>query len=312
MPEKIIHVSSAQRDLRVHPTSSRYTVALPGDGRYKRSVCGVDLVGATFPKTQPVFTDGNRYIDISTANSADVHTIEIPVGNYGVGDLLAYINEKYVDIVYCRIVVTTGKFVIGSATSEDPIRLLFGTGPNRHRSAHTTLGFPSVDSDWALEHFGVMHVNLDSSACVDVIIEELPTACHQETHAGPILARVPLDNSNFTVKVWENDHFTSNQFYPMYLPKMTIRLRNANGQTYDTFGFDHVLVFRIRFVAEAEKEGFTPRTAPEYILLDGDPPPVGTFAPPSKPKKKYVRNACIGMGVLGTSYFAATRLGPRT
>ena len=305
MPSKIVHVSSAQRNSDVHPTSSHYTIDLPGDTRYKRSVCGLDLLGATFPKTQPIFTADNRFLDIS--HDSGMVTMELPVGNYGVADVLGYLNEKYPDLVYCRVVVTSGTFVIGSASSTNPIRLLFGTGPNKHRSAHTTLGFPSVDTGFASEHFGVMHVNLDSSPDVDLIVEEVPSASHQETHDGPILARIPLDNSNFTIKFWENELGEGNPFNPMYLPKITVRLRNSNGKRYDTFGFDHVLIFRVRYVADGSV--LKAVNSEEYTFVESpSEPPECALPPPLPKKKKYGRNAVIGIGLLGGSYIAARKM----
>lgn len=304
MPEKIVHITSSERDLSVHPSASRYTVPLPGDDRYKRTICGIELIGATFPKTQPIFTDDNRFIDIGSASSSVTYSLEIPVGNYGVADILNYLNQKYESLVYCRVIVATGTFVIGGASSDNPIRLLPATGPNKHRSAHTTLGFPTVDTEFAQEHFGVMHMNLDSSSYVDVIVEEIPSAAHQETPIGPTLARVPLDNSNFTIKYWENDYKGVNYFYPMFLPKITIQLRNANGKLYDTFGFDHGFTFLVRYHSDAyvpPQDSLPPPPVPPAAAITTEETP---------PPKNVIRNVAIGMGVLGTSYFAFRRMGP--
>ena len=264
-------------------------------------------MGVTFPKTQPVFTEYNRYIDLKTNTSNTPYTLEIPVGNYTITDIINYLNTKYVDLVYCRVIVTTGQFVIASATSVGTVQLLFGSGNNRHRSAHTVLGYPPVDTGFANEQFGIMHVNLDSSRHVDVILEEIPSVSHQETHDGGIAARVPLDNPNFTVKYWENDKFFANTFYPTYIPRITIQLRNADGHPYDTFGFDHVLALLVTY-HDAAEQSFTPPALPPFPS-----PPQTPFMEvvQEEPPKKVLRNAAIGVGVLGGSYFALTRLAKR-
>lgn len=342
--EKIVHIASAHRDRKVYPNPAHYVVTLPGDpGEYKRSVCGVKMLSATFPKTHPIFTDHNRFLDLETQQTAGVTTLEIPRGNYGISDVIDHLNTAYAEIVYCRAIVATGTFVIGAASDDNPIRLLFETGPSRARSAHKVLGFPTLDSaDFALEHFGVMHANLDSSPYVDVLVDELPSAALQQTVDGPVFARVPLDNPNFTSKHWINEQqhdpgqHGASLFHPTYLPRITLRLRNAYGAPYDTFGFDHMWTLRVLYLVPDLPSSLgirpfdaTPRTHLPFVTDprhgDGDvvDQSEGEFpyhstegsggggGGSSSKKKRVLRNAAIGLGTMGGAYLMWTRANAR-
>lgn len=340
--EKIVHIASAHRDRKVYPNPAHYAVTLPGDpGEYKRSVCGVKMLSATFPKTHPIFTDRNRFLDLETQQTAGVITLEIPRGNYGISDVIAHLNTAYAEIVYCRAIVSTGTFVIGAASDDNPIRLRFETGPSRAQSAHEVLGFPTSDSaDFALEHFGVMHANLDSSPYVDVLVDELPSAALQQTVDGPVFARVPLDNPNFTSKHWINEQqhdpgqHGASLFHPMYLPRITLRLRNAYGTAYDTFGFDHMWTLRVLYLvpdfplgistATADPFDATPRTHLPFVTdprrpqhdVGGVDESEGGGLPhlaegSNKNKKRVLRNAAIGLGTMGGAYLLWTRANAR-
>lgn len=334
--EKIVHIASAHRDRSVYPNPAHYAVTLPGDpGEYTRSVCGVKMLSATFPKTHPIFTDHNRFLDLETQQTAGVITLEIPRGNYGISDVIEHLNTAYAEIVYCRAIVATGTFVIGAASDDNPIRLRFETGPSRARSAHQVLGFPTLDSaDFALEHFGVLHANLDSSPYVDVLVDELPSAALQQTVDGPVFARVPLDNPNFTSKHWINEQqhdpgqHGASLFHPMYLPRITLRLRNAYGAPYDTFGFDHMWTLRVLYLVPdfpsslgiRPFDATPPRTHLPFLItdprrhLDGDDASLLEAhqvheggAGSTKKKKRVVRNAAIGLGAMGGAYLMWTR-----
>ena len=288
---------SEQRDRGRFPNANDYTLYLNDTtgAAWTRSVCNITITEAIFPKTQPCINPRNNVLQFRERGLAlltglpldpeQLHTVEIPTGNYDADTLLRMLNAAMVpqedgshgtfglrytfalDTVTGAVHITTN--VPGLYTSHteareqtgatNEVQLAFGSGTHALRSIRDVLGHRDAeDTPWSHEFVPSGHLDLSSSPFVDVILEGLPSvACKRRCDAGQwtfVLARIALDVSNFSNKYYKPETYDllNNAFFPIAMSELRIRLLDHRGDPYDTFGFDHYITFAITYLSDAD------------------------------------------------------------
>lgn len=287
------------RDRDRFPNANDYTLYLHDTTgpAWTRSVCNVAITEAIFPKTQPCIDTRNNVLQFRERGTGllsglpldpeQVHTVELPVGNYDAGTLIQLLNAAMIpredgshgtfglqytfDLNTLTGALRMSTNVPGLYTSHaeareltgdtNEVQLAFGTGDLAHRSIRDVLGHRRAqDTPWNHEFVSEGHLDLSSSPFVDVIVEGLPTvACKRRCDPRewlPVLARIPLDVANFTNKFYKPEAYDilPNAFFPIALSELRIRLVDHRGDPYDTFGFDHYITFAITYLADARPD----------------------------------------------------------
>tara|TARA_Y100001970_G_scaffold286046_2_gene407249 strand:- start:1661 stop:2761 length:1101 start_codon:yes stop_codon:yes gene_type:complete len=216
-----------------------------------KNVIGFRLINAVIPYTFYTVHTNNNIIKIKMAGETEYRTIRLIPGQYTFTELGEHLQGKIVaegGPVYINFIVTPNvdavKYTISSGDGGGNFDIDWANSTSNRlfgfKKKVNSTGEPQYESD---------HEADQSVHYIDLTIKEIPSiACKINSKGKEIISRIPFNKSAGNIIYYrtpEHELQTSNYFYPMKLPQLTIQLIDDHGFIYDANHGDNSFEFEL-------------------------------------------------------------------